>query len=109
MLELDGGLVEVGHDRRAGRFAFDNESPRHKVYLEPFRIADRLVTAGEWLAFMDDDGYRRPELWLSDGWYAVQEHEWRRAVLLARRRRRLVGVHAGRLAPRSTPTSRSCT
>jgi ergothioneine biosynthesis protein EgtB len=46
------------------------------VYLEPFRIADRLVTAGEWLEFIDDGGYARPELWLSDGWYAVQEHGW---------------------------------
>jgi len=77
MLEVEGGLVEAGHPAAPGGFAFDNESPRHKVYLEPFRIADRLVTVGEWLAFMDDDGYRRPELWLSDGWYAVQEHEWR--------------------------------
>ena len=55
---IDGGLVEVGH-HDAG-FAFDNESPRHKVYLEPFRIADRLVTAGEWIEFIDDDGYGRP-------------------------------------------------
>jgi ergothioneine biosynthesis protein EgtB len=78
MLEHRGGLVEVGHPdgAAAGTFAFDNESPRHKVYLEPFRIADRLVTAGEWMEFIEDDGYRRPELWLSDGWYAVQEHGW---------------------------------
>lgn len=70
----DGGLVEVGH---AGvGFSFDNESPRHKVFLEPYRLADRLVTVGEWLEFMADDGYGRPELWLSDGWYAVQEHGW---------------------------------
>jgi ergothioneine biosynthesis protein EgtB len=75
-LDFEGGLVQAGHPG-AGDFAFDNESPRHKVYLEPFRIADRLVTAGEWRAFIDDDGYRRPDLWLSDGWYAVQEHEWR--------------------------------
>jgi len=74
-LDVAAGLVEVGH--AGGGFAFDNESPRHKVYVEPFRLADRLVTAGEWLAFIADDGYRRPELWLSDGWYAVQEHEWR--------------------------------
>ena len=74
MLAVDGGLVEVGH--AGSGFSFDNESPRHKVYLEPFRIADRLVTAGEWLEFMADDGYGRPELWLSDGWYAVQEHGW---------------------------------
>ena len=79
MLEREGGLVEVGHDPQrpgSGGFAFDNESPRHRVYLEPFRIADRLVTAGEWLEFIDDGGYGRPELWLSDGWYAVQEHGW---------------------------------
>jgi ergothioneine biosynthesis protein EgtB len=79
MVEHEGGLVEVGHDldESAKSFAFDNESPRHRVYLEPFRIADRLVTADEWLEFMADGGYERPELWLSDGWYAVQENEWR--------------------------------
>jgi ergothioneine biosynthesis protein EgtB len=76
MLAVDGGLVEVGHAAGPDRFAFDNESPRHKVYLEPFAIADRVVTAGEWLAFIDDGGYRKPELWLSDGWHAVQEREW---------------------------------
>ena len=81
MIDHEGGLVEVGHSLagvNAGDdcFAFDNESPRHKVYLEPYQIADRLVTAGEWLEFMDDGGYARPELWLSDGWYAVQEHGW---------------------------------
>ncbi len=78
MLEFDGGLVEVGHDpaHAGSAFAFDNESPRHRVYLEPFRMADRLVTAGEWLEFMDDGGYAKAELWLSDGWYAVQEHHW---------------------------------
>jgi ergothioneine biosynthesis protein EgtB len=74
MLEFAGGLVEVGHSDHD--FAFDNESPRHKVYLEPFRIADRLVTAGEWIEFMAYNGYARPELWLSDGWHAVHEHEW---------------------------------
>ena len=74
-----GGLVEVGHaiEGPAPRgFAFDNESPRHRVFLEPFRIADRLVTAGEWLEFIDDGGYRSPSLWLSDGWYAVNDHGW---------------------------------
>jgi len=73
-VNFDGGLIETGHSGSA--FAFDNESPRHKVYLEPFRIADRLVTAGEWMEFIADGGYRQPELWLSDGWYAVQEHGW---------------------------------
>jgi len=72
--EFDGGLVEIGD--LGGGFVFDNESPRHRVHLEPFRIADRLVTAGEWLAFIDDGGYARPDLWLSDGWYAVQSERW---------------------------------
>ncbi|HET9729017.1 MAG TPA: SUMF1/EgtB/PvdO family nonheme iron enzyme, partial [Acidimicrobiia bacterium] len=53
-----------------------NEGPRHTVYLDDFRIADGLVTAGEWLEFMADGGYERPDLWLSDGWYAVQEQGW---------------------------------
>jgi ergothioneine biosynthesis protein EgtB len=79
MLGYEGGLVEVGYDPAGARpadFAFDNESPRHRVFLEPFQLADRLVTAGEWLEFMDDGGYAKPELWLSDGWYAVHEHAW---------------------------------
>jgi dimethylhistidine N-methyltransferase len=73
-LRFDGGLVEVGH---AGEgFAFDNEGPRHKVWLEPFELADRLVTNAEWLAFMADGGYRRPELWLSEGWAVCQREAW---------------------------------
>lgn len=70
-----GGLREIGHAGRA--FAFDNESPRHIVFLRPFRLASRPVSNGEWLAFIADDGYRRPELWLSDGWAAVQAEGWR--------------------------------
>ncbi len=78
-VECDGGLVEVGHDTAdpGAGFSFDNEGPRHTVYLEPYRIADRLVTAGEWSAFIDDGGYERPDLWLSDGWHAAQEGRWR--------------------------------
>ncbi len=57
-VEHEGGLVEIGH--RGQEFAFDNEFPRHTAHLEPFAIADRPVTCGEWLAFMDDDGYGRP-------------------------------------------------
>ncbi len=71
---FEGGLVEVGHD--GDGFAYDNESPRHRVWLEPFELAHGLVTCGDWLAFMDDGGYRRPELWLSDGWYTVQAQGW---------------------------------
>jgi ergothioneine biosynthesis protein EgtB len=70
-----GGLREVGH---AGEgFAFDNEAPRHKVWMEPYRLAKRLVTCGEYAAFMEDGGYRRPEFWLSAGWVAVQNNGWR--------------------------------
>jgi ergothioneine biosynthesis protein EgtB len=74
-VDLDGGVVEVGATAGAG-FAFDNEGPRHQVVLRPYRLADRLVTNGEWLAFMDDGGYQRPELWLSDGWYQRLERGW---------------------------------
>ena len=69
-----GGLVEIGHD--GDGFAFDNEGPRHKVWLEPFRLATRLVTNGEYLAFIADGGYRRPEFWLSDGWATVAAQGW---------------------------------
>jgi ergothioneine biosynthesis protein EgtB len=72
---LPGGLARIGHD--ASGFAFDNEGPPHQVWLDPFRIADRPASCGEFLAFIDDGGYRRPELWLSDGWAAVREQEWR--------------------------------
>jgi ergothioneine biosynthesis protein EgtB len=57
-------------------FCFDNELPRHRVALEPFAIASRLVTNGEYLAFIADDGYRRPELWLSDAWKVIQAEQW---------------------------------
>jgi ergothioneine biosynthesis protein EgtB len=70
-IEQPGGLVEIGH--QGSGFAFDNESPRHRVYIEPFAIADRTVTCREWLDFIADDGYQRPELWLSDGWRHVQQ------------------------------------
>ncbi|HET9078277.1 MAG TPA: SUMF1/EgtB/PvdO family nonheme iron enzyme, partial [Acidimicrobiales bacterium] len=70
----DGGVVEVGH--QGPGFAFDNEGPAHQVLLQPFTVADRLVTCGEWLRFMDDGGYRSAGLWLSDGWAAVQGGGW---------------------------------
>jgi ergothioneine biosynthesis protein EgtB len=73
-VEREGGLVEIGTS--ADHFHFDNEGPRHQVWLEPYRLADRLVTAGEWLAFMDDGGYSRAPLWLSEGWYTVQREGW---------------------------------
>jgi ergothioneine biosynthesis protein EgtB len=74
-LDHAGGLVELGHG--GAGFAFDNESPRHRRYLQPFRIATRPVTEGEWLAFVEDGGYERSELWLADGWARVLEEGWR--------------------------------
>jgi ergothioneine biosynthesis protein EgtB len=73
-IAFDGGLVEIGH--RGNGFAFDNEGPRHKVWLEPFRLADRPVTCGDYVEFIDDGGYHRPELWLSDGCATVQAERW---------------------------------
>jgi ergothioneine biosynthesis protein EgtB len=69
-----GGIVEVGH--AGDGFAYDNEGPRHEVLLQPFSLADGLVTEGEWASFVADGGYQRPDLWLSDGWYAVQAGGW---------------------------------
>jgi ergothioneine biosynthesis protein EgtB len=74
-LRFAGGVQEAGH--AGAGFCFDNELPRHKVWLEPFALAERLVTCGEYLEFMEDGGYRRPELWLSEGWNAVQNNHWR--------------------------------
>jgi ergothioneine biosynthesis protein EgtB len=76
---FDGGLTEIGHPACAANhldFCFDNETPRHKVYLEPFQIASRLVTCREYLEFISDDAYTRPELWLSDGWNTVSAMGW---------------------------------
>jgi ergothioneine biosynthesis protein EgtB len=72
---FDGGIVSIGAD--GSRFAFDNESPRHDVLLPPFRLATKPVTNGEFLAFMEDGGYDRVDLWLSDGWIRVNEEGWR--------------------------------
>jgi ergothioneine biosynthesis protein EgtB len=72
---FQGGLREVGHS--AESFCFDNESPRHRVWLQPHSLANRLVTCGEYAEFMADGGYRRPEFWLSAGWMAVHSNGWR--------------------------------
>jgi ergothioneine biosynthesis protein EgtB len=74
-LAYDEGLREIGFAGKA--FAYDNETPRHREFVPAFRLADRLVTAGEYLEFMADGGYERPDLWLSDGWATVQEEGWR--------------------------------
>jgi ergothioneine biosynthesis protein EgtB len=69
-----GGLVRIGHDGEG--FSYDNEGPRHHVHLTPFRLSSRLVTAGEYLAFIDAGGYTHPEWWLSDGWDACRAKGW---------------------------------
>ena len=73
-LRFEGGIQEAGH--AGGSFCFDNELPRHRVWLQPYGVAERLVTCGEYRQFIEDGGYRRPELWLSDGWNAVQTRGW---------------------------------
>ena len=69
-----GSLRSIGHE--SASFAFDNEGPRHQQYVAAFALADRLVTNREYLTFMDDGGYERPEFWLSDGWYARSRNGW---------------------------------
>lgn len=68
------GIVEIGHD--GDGFAYDNERPRHRTLLQDFKLGTRLVSNAEYLAFVEDEGYRRVELWLSDGWNAVQQNGW---------------------------------
>ena len=73
-IEHPGGVVEIGAGGEG--FAFDNERPRHAVLLAPYRLASRLATNGEYLDFINDKGYQRPELWLSDGWDTVCREGW---------------------------------
>ncbi|MDB5846860.1 MAG: ergothioneine biosynthesis protein EgtB [Rhodoferax sp.] len=71
---FEGGLVDVGHG--GGGFAFDSEGPRHRRVIEPFSLATKPVTNRQWLAFMEDGGYRNPLLWLADGWAKAQAEDW---------------------------------
>ena len=72
-VQVTEGIYEIGHEGKS--FAFDNESPRHRVFLETFSIANRLVTNGEYLQFIESGGYKHPDLWLAAGWAVVQgEH-----------------------------------
>ena len=82
-LEVEEGVHWVGHE--GDGFAYDNESPRHRVYFEGGRLADRLVTCGEYLQFMEDGGYRRPDFWLSQGWSVVAEQGWEAPLHWTRR------------------------
>jgi ergothioneine biosynthesis protein EgtB len=78
--EHAGGLVTVGRRPTESRFVFDNESPPHKVYVQPFALAIRLVTNAEYAEFVADGGYEEPRLWLSDGWAAVQSEGWKQPL-----------------------------
>lgn len=69
-----GGIVEIGHDGVG--FSFDNERPRHQTLLRNFRLGSRLVSNEEYLAFIADGGYQRPDLWLSDGWHTINTQHW---------------------------------
>ncbi len=71
---FNGGTVRIGHDGNG--FAFDNETPRHRMIVEPYALATRLITNGEYLEFMRDGGYETPSLWLSDGWATIQQQGW---------------------------------
>ena len=70
-LHFNGGLYNIGYS--GGDFSFDNETPKHKAYLEKFQISSRLITNGEYLGFIESGGYEKPELWLSDGWQMIKK------------------------------------
>jgi ergothioneine biosynthesis protein EgtB len=73
-IDFPGGITEIGYSGE--EFCFDNETPRHQVYLTPYRLASRPVSSAEYLAFMEDGGYQRSELWLSEGWNTVRTEGW---------------------------------
>lgn len=78
-LKFKGGITEIGcspNKEGSLSFCFDNETPRHRIYLEPFQLANRKVTCREYLEFVSDNGYTRPGLWLADGWDAIKQSAW---------------------------------
>jgi ergothioneine biosynthesis protein EgtB len=78
-VDFAAGLTEIGltlDPASTDTFAFDNETPRHSVYLAPYRLATRLVTCAEYLAFIEQNGYNRPELWLAEGWTTMRAEGW---------------------------------
>ena len=79
-LDYSGGLVNTGVDEVSDGFSFDNEAPSHKVYIEPFSLSNRLVTNGEYKAFINDGAYQKPEYWLSDGWATLQKNNWKQPL-----------------------------
>jgi ergothioneine biosynthesis protein EgtB len=82
-LDFEETTVEIGHD--GSGFSYDNESPRHRALVPAFSIASRPVTNGEYIAFIEDNGYARPEFWLSLGWMTVNEHGWQAPLYWVKR------------------------
>jgi ergothioneine biosynthesis protein EgtB len=82
-LDFEERTVEIGHDRRG--FAYDNESPRHRALIPAFSLASRPVTNGEYIAFINDNGYARAEFWLSLGWMTVNEQHWQSPLYWVKR------------------------
>ncbi|MCF8564182.1 ergothioneine biosynthesis protein EgtB [Alicyclobacillus tolerans] len=74
-VDFEGGLIEIGHN--GDGFAFDNEGPRHKVWMNPYRLSSRPVTNGEFIEFIEDGGYEKVQYWLSDGWAVVNKSGWK--------------------------------
>ncbi len=98
--EFSAGITEIGHS--GGAFAYDNERPRHKTYVQDFRLATRLVSNAEYLAFIEDGGYARVDLWLSDAWRTLQEQHWQAPLYWFKQDRDwmhfdLTGAHALRM------------
>jgi ergothioneine biosynthesis protein EgtB len=82
-VDFDEAAMEIGHDGRG--FAYDNEEPRHRVLVPPFSLATRPVTNGEYIAFIEDNGYARPEFWLSLGWMTINEQRWQAPLYWTKR------------------------
>ena len=72
--DFDGGIIDVGHS--GSNFAYDNESPHHQTLIHDFSLAAQPVTCGQFMDFIDDGGYQRPDHWLSAGWATVQQQGW---------------------------------
>jgi ergothioneine biosynthesis protein EgtB len=108
-LAFAGGVVEIGA-KRDSSFRFDNEEPRHRVFLEPYRVADRLVTVGDWKAFADERGYQTPSLWLADGYQWARANDIHAPMYSTRDGGALVvfGLHGPREARDDEPVVHLC-
>jgi ergothioneine biosynthesis protein EgtB len=102
-IPFDGGIREIGASGK--HFGFDNELPRHRTLVEPYALADRLVTNGEYLEFIRDGGYKRPEFWLSDGWSTVVREGWTRPIYWSEAFDREFTLHGLQPLHSATPVS----